>query len=49
MKIVIHGTKGGWRVLYPAMAPADFAVSDARPATSREESVGQSAYSICFE
>jgi hypothetical protein len=49
MKIVIHGTKGGWQVLFPAMAPAGFAVSDVRPITSREEPIGQSAYSIAFE
>lgn len=47
MNIIIHGTKGGWRVFYSTPnSPA--IVSDSRSIASSENPVGKSAYSISF-
>jgi hypothetical protein len=47
MNIIIHGTKGGYRVLY-ATPNSPLLAGDSRSATSNESAVGQSAYSIAF-
>lgn len=48
MKIVIHGTKGGYRILYSSPDSPNSVAGDSRPATSLESAVGKSAYSISF-
>jgi hypothetical protein len=47
MNITVHGTKGGYRILY-STPNSPTTVSDARSAASNESAVGQSAYSIAF-
>jgi hypothetical protein len=47
MEIVIHGTKGGYKVLYPQNATMTF-VNDFRSPGAIENPVGQSAYALSF-
>lgn len=48
MKIVIHGTKGGYKVLYATPESPSSIAGDSRPLNSYESAVGQMAYSISF-
>lgn len=47
MNIIIHGTKGGWKVLYP-LSNIPSIVGDSRSASATEKAVGQQCYSIAF-
>lgn len=47
MNIIIHGTKGGYKVLYSTLNHSIIA-GDSRSAASSESAVGKSAYSIAF-
>lgn len=47
MNIIIHGTKGGYRVLY-STPNSPLIAEDSRSAASSESVIGQSAYSITF-
>ncbi|MDR0724913.1 MAG: hypothetical protein LBF59_02755, partial [Prevotellaceae bacterium] len=46
MELVIHGTKGGYKILYSTPNIPQTVARDVRPDTSSEKAVGQSAYSL---
>jgi hypothetical protein len=48
MEIIIHGTKGGYKILYATPGIPELIAMDVRPTTSRESAVGQEAYAIAF-
>ncbi|MCL2182012.1 MAG: hypothetical protein FWB85_00900 [Chitinispirillia bacterium] len=45
MKIVIHGTNGGYKIITPEQVPGLF---DARPDSSKVAAIGKQAYSLHF-
>jgi hypothetical protein len=49
MKLIIHGTRGGWRIVYPTGSAAPFVVSDFSVPTINLEVVGGEVYSIAFD
>jgi len=48
MNVVIHGTKGGWNILFPKTSSIMVPVSDVRAVAARPEAEGQTAYSIAY-
>jgi hypothetical protein len=48
MELIIHGTKGGYKILYSTPNIPQAVARDVRPDTSSEKAIGQSAYSLSF-
>ncbi|MDR2027374.1 MAG: hypothetical protein LBQ01_07440, partial [Prevotellaceae bacterium] len=48
MELVVHGTKGGYKLLYSTPGIPQAVARDVRPDTGSEKAIGQPAYSLSF-
>lgn len=48
MEIIIHGTKGGYKILYSTSGTSQLGLRDVRPISINERAIGTTAYAVAF-